>query len=316
MSMLLHKQQLATGYTGLNFNTTLYTGNGDTTSGLSVNTGTNLVANSGVVWIKCRNAAQPGSIFATKYTNMKYLYPHAQSPAALDEGSFSDLVTWNTNGVTLKGNYVNTLNNTYVIWTFMDRAKFFEHKVVNHTAGQATTVALGTLGAIGCVVIKALDTTSNWCTWFRDMASNVNVFLNGNAAPATSGALVNVSGTTVTITSSAPTSQYLVMGWAHDETSTGLSAAGAFVNSNNTQKTFNWQPEFMLIRGDGGYLYDEWRGIVGPNDRALKTNGTTAEATYSNFFEPNSSGFLVQTAVPYGFQPYHLSLRRDPAFVT
>ena len=107
-------------------------------------------------------------------------------------------------------------------------------------------------------------------------------------AGVTSGDSVNTSGST-----------YVAYLFA---TCPGVSKVGSYTGTGTTQTIncgFTGGARFVLIKrtdstGDW-YTYDTARGIVSGNDPYLLLNSTSAEVTITDFIDPVSTGFALDS---------------------
>lgn len=199
---------------------------------------------------------------------------------------------------------MNTNAASYVDFVFRKAPKFFDVQTIGHTNGTATNISLTELGNVGLVIAKITDTTGNWITWHRSIASGCNLLLNTNGAQTTTNAWLSVSGTTATLSSSAPTGSYVVYSFAHDPSADGIIQCGSYTgNGSATGPIVNlgWEPQFVLVKrsssGTGNWqMQDIMRGMSGSaSDVSLAANSTGSEGDFSSFarLTPGATGFQI-----------------------
>lgn len=199
---------------------------------------------------------------------------------------------------------MNTNAASYVDFVFRKAPKFFDVQTIGHTNGTATNISLTELGNVGLVIAKITDTTGNWITWHRSITSGNNLRLNTNGAQTTTNAWLSVSGTTATLSSSAPTGSYVVYSFAHDPSADGIIQCGSYTgNGSATGPIVNleWEPQFVLVKrsssGIGNWqMQDIMRGMSGSaSDVSLAANSTNSEDGFSSFarLTPGATGFQI-----------------------
>ena len=288
----------ATLYVDDVFSTYLYTGNGGT--GQTLNTGINLSANGGMVWLKARNSPQAGdhNIYDTVRGASKYLISNLTVAQATATSGYG-LTSFSTNGFTLGNdwNNDNRPDSTYAAWTFRKAAKFFDVQTVTHTNGTANNIDLSVLGTVGMVIAKITSTTGDWTVWHRGLTAGNNLQLNLTNAQSTTNAWLSVSGTTATLAAAAPTGTYVIYAYAHDTSSTGIIQCGSFTTdaSGNATVNLGWEPQYLLYKGsniaEGWGILDSMRGFpVGSNSAMIRANTSAAEISAA-FPSPSATGF-------------------------
>jgi hypothetical protein len=197
------------------FSTYVYEGTG---TDLDIVNGIDLAADGGMVWTKSRtDGTRYHALVDTERGTDVYL---ASNNALGNDSCLNDMLSFNSDGYSLGNPHtVNWFNNSaddYTSWTFKNHSRFFTQMEVSHTNGATTVVSLSELEEVGMVTVKATDTTSNWYTWHRSLTAGNNLKLNLTDAQSTTNAYISVSGTDMTISSSAPTATYIVYAWAHN----------------------------------------------------------------------------------------------------
>lgn len=275
------------------FSTYLYTGNGSTQT---INNGIDLAGKGGLVWIKSRTQASGHVLTDTIRGATRYVL---SSGTDLEYTNINSITSFNSNGFTLglMGG-INSLDAQHVSWTFRKAPKFFDQQTKVHTNGTASTIDLSVLGEVGMVTVKATSTTSNWYVWHRGLTAGSNLKLNLTDAQSTTNAYLSVSGTTLTIASTAPSATYVIYGYAHDPSADGIIQCGSFTTdaSGNATVNLGWEPQYLMFRAssviDNWYVTDSIRGMAQPTNSSpyLCPNLSNAE-DYGSRPKATATGF-------------------------
>lgn len=186
---------------------------------------------------------------------------------------------------------------TFVDYLIRRAPKFFDVVTISHTNGTATNIALADLGTVGMVTAKITGTTGDWITWHRSLTAGNNLWLNTTAAQTTANAWLSVSGTTATLSASAPTGTYVIYAWAHDTSADGIIQCGSFTTdaSGNATVNLGWEIQYATLKVSsttGNWItVDSMRGMpVGSNDAQLYPNLANAETSGATL-SPTAVGF-------------------------
>ena len=278
------------------FSTYLYTGNGSTQT---ITNGIDLAGEGGLVWMKRRDSTNNHMLFDTARAAPKFL--SSNTTTFSQAGNADTLTAFSSSGFTLGPDAVSYAVNAsgfpYASWSFRRAPKFFELLTFTHTNGTASTVDLSALGTVGMVTVKATSTTSNWYTWHRSLTAGNNLKLNLTDAQSATNAYLSVSGTTLTIASTAPTATYVVYAFAHDTDPDGIIQCGSY--TGNTTTMLGWEPQYIMYKrtdstGDW-IIVDSTRGIpTGSADQGLYPNLSNAEAaSAADYITLNATGFTT-----------------------
>ncbi len=297
------------------FSTYLYTGNG---SSQTINNGIDLAGKGGLVWIKQRSNATDHIL---RDSVVQLALSSNSANAGTDPALAGSITSLNSSGFGVDAaSTVNGNSSSYVSWTFRKADKFFTTATINHTNGSPTNIALGSLVTVGQVIAKITNTTGDWIVWHRGLTAGNNLRLNTTAAQTSTNAWLSVSGTTATLSASAPTGTYVVYAWAHDTSPEGIIQCGSFTTDGSGNATVNlgWEPQFVLAKpsstsGYDWYMLDVVRGwdqSVG--DKMLRANSSAAEDSGSQFGTPTATGFTVTGGNwgPTGTTSVYLAIRR------
>ena len=296
------------------FKTTLYAGNNATQT---INNGINLSGKGGLVWTKSRNEVFDHYLADTARGVTKGLASNGTSAQTTDANG---VTAFGATGYTI-GDLANINSyspRTYVSWTFREQPKFFD--VVTYTGnGTGSRNIAHNLGSTpGCIIVKRLDSTSNWPTYHRSLSTpNDNaVLLNSTSAALGSGFWSNTAPTSTTFTVSTDadvnvnSGTYVAYLFAHD--------AGGFVGGNAIScgsytgngsatgpvVTLGYQPQWLLTKratgGTGNWsIVDSVRGIpTGSADAILYPNASDAEVS-ANAVDVSGTGFQIVSSASY-----------------
>ncbi len=288
----------------ISFTPVAYTGNG---TSQTVVTGIDLTTNEGLVWIKSRSGTQ-----GHRWTDTVRLVTNivGSSSTAAQTTEATGLTAFTANGFSLgaSANY-NQNTTTYIAWAFQSTSNFFD--IVSYSgdglAGHTVAHNLGVVPQL--LIVKRLDSVSNWSVYTPSITSANILALETTAA---------MSVSTTRWNSTDPTSAVFTLG-----TSTMVNASGGsyiaylFGNKAGTSSIstytgtgaqididcgFAAAARFVLIKrtdssGDW-YIWDSVRGISSGNDPYLLANSTAVEATSTNYVDAFATGFTITAAAP------------------
>jgi hypothetical protein len=320
------------------FSTWLYTGNGSTQT---ITNGIDLSGEGGLVWYKSRNNAVNNALFDTARGAGKLLISDTTNAEGTGYGqSFTSSGFSLTNG----GTFYNGSGYTYASWTFRKAAKFFD--VVTYTGDGVTDRDLAhNLGSDpGCVIAKAVGTTSNWGVWHRGAGGSNDLtgfeLNNTTAAQITNyGRASQFNSTTFApgrirdaaingFNSNGVT--YVAYLFAHDAGGFGdagtdnVVSCGSYAGNGSTTGPvidLGWEPQWLLVKnatsaGNNWVLIDNMRGFSVTGNQWLYPNDSAAEATtglpvapLATGFQPRNSGTFVNES---GSTYIYIAIRRGP----
>jgi hypothetical protein len=329
------------------FSTTLYSGTG---SFRGINVGiSNFAVAGGMVWMKSRNSGTFGNEIHRLYDTARassggggtlVCSPSLQSNSADLNFSGSSVTFYSTGTtITVNGGNPNNSGYNYASWSFRKAPKFFD--VVTYTGdGTSQRLLNHSLGvAPGFIVVKRLDTTSNWWTYHRGVAGSINGYLNLTDAFSSTGYLnvgniifgqdpasifrvfnsgsgndLNVSGAT-----------YVAYLYAHDATSDGLIQCGSFTTDGSgyaPQVTLGWEPQWVMFKRANSSTFGSWqivdtmRGWVNngsaADDYTLFANLSNSEGSAADRGFPTATGFNVGYTGAVSSEYIYVAIRRGP----
>jgi hypothetical protein len=270
------------------FSTYVYAGTGAT---LAINNGIDLDGEGGMVWIKMRDDTYGHRLFDTERGVLEVL----ESYDVTAEATLADSLTvFNSNGFTVgSSGDTNLLNSEMVGWTFRKAPGFFD--VVTYTGNGSAQAISHSLGSTpGCIMIKNLDSSTNWETYHRKLnggttPQNYKLELNETAAESANSNVWNDTAPTSThftvgTNNSANLANYVAYLFAHDDQIFGADGdesiikCGGFTTTatwGNYKVDLGWEPQYVLMkRADSSspgdwFIFDSMRGIIGPGDSTL-----------------------------------------------
>jgi hypothetical protein len=314
------------------FSCFLYTGNGTTQT---ITNGIDLSTYGGMVWLKPRSESYSHKVYDTiRGGNSRIL------TNTTDAASTGYITSFNSNG--FSKNYdlgENTLDQTYVSWTFREQPKFFD--VVTYT-GDGTNgrqIAHNLQSTPGFITTKSTSTTGNWVTWHRSYADTTQnyQFLNLTSAVAS---FANVWGTQTSTYFTVGTGgdnasgvTYVAYLFAHDAGGFGpnftdnVISCGSYTGNGSTTGpviTLGYEPQWLMVKKSSGLgdwvMVDSMRGIVtGGVDPRVWANLNSAENTGDFLFKLNATGFqpesLSDSINASGSTYIYIAIRRGPMAV-
>lgn len=272
------------------FRASPYTG---TNTNQTINLGLDLT--SGLVWASPRYGAYDqflasASVDLSANTNEANFYSGYYGPRVA------------ATGFTLAaGAPHNEASTSHMSWAFKKAARFFTIATYtgNGASGRAVAHDLG--GVPGLVLIKRLNTTSNWAAWHRGAPAGHYLQLNStnasaadatrfSAAPSASqltlgsGADVNASGGT-----------YIAYIWAHEPQ---VQQIGSVVVSGGVATVdLGWEPQFLVLKpnlaASNWSVMDTARGWGTGSPKTIRMNSGGTEYSTDSGAAKTISGFSL-----------------------
>ena len=154
--------------------------------------------------------------------------------------------------------------------------------------------------------IKKRTSAANWAVYHSALGNTKHLTLNTAAAESASSYWNNTSPTASVVTVGGQDEtwgygnyQYIAHLFA---TVAGVSKVGSYSGTGSTQTIdcgFSSGARFVLIKctndTENWIVFDSERGIVSGNDSYFNLNTADAQITSSDFIDPASSGFAVNT---------------------
>jgi hypothetical protein len=317
------------------FSTFLYTGNGGTQT---ITNGIDLATKGGLVWAKIRNQVGSHEFVDTVRGGGKALYSHLTN----SQTSGEDISGFTASGFLLNGNSDANYSGARVAsWTFRKQPKFFD--VVTYTGdGGANQLISHNLGSVpGAILIKRLDSTSNWPFWRRNSSGDYRDGWLNLTEPSYNTADVASLGLTTTQFNAGKITQYDGYGqsfnasggtyvaylFAHNAGGFGSSgndnviSCGSYTGgSGTTFVTLGYEPQFILKKNTTSS--GNW--VICDNMRGMPTGGNSTANLFPNTSgvetsAVNADGYLFPTATGFGDanansgQTYiYIAIRRGP----
>jgi hypothetical protein len=247
--------------------------------------------------IKRNRSVAVNNSIAARLTGNKELVTNDTAAESSDSGFLWDYMGgWANDG---------SANSDVYSWMWKRAPNYFDVVAYtgNGTAGRTVSHNLGV--APEMMWIKARDGARAWRVYHSSF-TNGSVRLNSSAAKDTS-----------TNYFSTPTADNIVLGSDNDTNSSsydyiaylfasldGVSKVGSFT-SDGTDMTidcgFSSGARFVLLKktnaSDDWFVWDTERGIATGNDKRLKLNDTSAEATGADNIDPDNSGFIINNNI-------------------
>ena len=321
------------------FSTYLYDGNSSTQT---ITNDIDLSGEGGLVWAKLRNGSDEHVLFDTERGATKQLDTTATTAQETQNGG---VTAFNSDGFSVGANAnINASSSTYVSWTFRKAPKFFD--VVTYTGNGGTQTLSHNLDAVpGMIIVKRLDSTSNWSVYHNSVAGTpADKYLRLNSLERDASA-TGFWGT-------GPTSTQFSVGNSDVNTSGGSYVAYLFASNNGDgvfgpnedqdiikcgvytsnaaydgpEVTLGWEPQFLMVKNadhTGSYTHwnmmDSTRGahVQGQRDHELRANTSDNDRLSFDVVAFNPDGFKItsqnEEVNSPAFQRYiYIAIRRGP----
>jgi len=299
------------------FNTKLYTGNGSTQSITGVN------FESDLTWIKSRSSGAWHNLFDAVRGATKRLQVNSDGAESTETNS---LTSFDSDGFTVgSSGDVNGSGNSTVAWNWkagttsgitQGSATITPSSYsINATSGFSIIKWTGTnanatiphgLGvAPKMIIIRRLDSTSDWVVYHSSIGNTKRIVLNSSAVQsgASSGWFNNTSPTANVFSvgtdggSNGSTDNYIAYCFAEK---TGYSKIGDYTGNGNADGTFiycGFKPAWVMIKpttvAQNWQIHDTKRDGYNPNNDNLSSNNSNSEAD-NKFIDIVSNGFKLR----------------------
>ena len=322
------------------FSTYLYDGTG---SNLEINNGIDLSGEGGLVWAKRRDGSGNHWLVDTERGLDKSLKTNTTD---VEETGTQQIISFDSDGFTLGNNNQGQNYNglPYASWTFRKAPKFFD--IVTYTGNGGTQTLSHNLDAVpGMIIVKRLDSTSNWSVYHNSVAGTpADKYLRLNSLDQDASA-TGFWGT-------GPTSTQFSVGNSDVNTSGGSYVAYLFASNNGDgvfgpnedqdiikcgvytsnaaydgpEVTLGWEPQFLMVKNadhTGSYTHwnmmDSTRGahVQGQADHELRANTSDNDRLSFDVVAFNPDGFKItsqnEEVNSPAFQRYiYIAIRRGP----
>lgn len=283
------------------FNTTAFTGNGST--GQSFITGLDLAGKGGMVWHKERDTTGQHHIWDTERGTSSVLRSN-------DEGApwtFSNSITFNSNGHSMPTASGNEANAPTISWSFREAEKFFD--IVTYTGDNTEPRDIPhNLGCVpGLILVKRISGSDQYwaayhvaagATHYMKLNDNVEAYDNeyfwGDTTPTDEEFTVHSSNSV-----NENGSSYVAYLFANDE---DFIKCGSYTGNNSTTGpvvNVGFEPQWLLIKGidyAGEWaIQDTARGINVSSPPRLMADSQGAElSSADNNIQLSSTGFQIK----------------------
>ena len=261
--------------------------------------------NSGGMFLSRWRSGTPGIFSSCIWDTMRGLTGRLFTER-LSGADSSAITAFNTNGVSLPGNYQNTSGANYVGLFFKFAKAFFTGKIYNGTgADQILTHDLQTRP--GMIWIKRYDNqaATDWVVWHKDATYTLE--LNNQLKMGLSDMVVDVTSTSFKVrpygeTNGDPGLQYVAYIWADDPRPNGIIRCSSFTTDNNGNAVVDvqWNIQHLLFKSrdtnDDWRFFDNVRGFsTAPefNSERINYNDTSGAIQETNRTAKASNGFAV-----------------------
>ena len=243
----------------------------------------------GMVWIKNRTNTNGHRLVDTARGVLEVLESYDTTAETTEAGS---VTAFNTTGFTVGDSvHTNEVDDATASWAFRKAPGFFD--IVEYTGnGSAQTIAHSLGSTPGMIIVKNLDSSTNWETYHRKLNGGTTpeeykLEFNETAAESANSNVWNDTAPTSThftvgTNNSANLAKYVAYLFAHDDQIFGadedesIIKCGSFTTTaswGNYKEDIGWEPQYVLMKdaGDTGdwFILDSIRGIVGPGDGTL-----------------------------------------------
>lgn len=257
---------------------------------------------------KSRNATQRW-VWTDRLRGQEYELQSQSSAAEIQPGqdvrSFATMTGYNFGngaGATAPVGAINTLGNNYIDYLFKRSPGFFD-QVVYVGTGATTTINHNLTVAPELIIIKRMQTATDWAIYNSTIGNTNYLVLNSTAAPASSSTVWNNTSPTSSVftvstavnvnNSGSPYTAYLFA------TLAGVSKVGSYSGTGATITVdcgFTGGARFVMIKrtdttGDW-YMWDTARGMISGTDPYSLFNQTAVEVNADNVLSV-ATGFQV-----------------------
>ena len=267
-------------------------------------------------------------------TPATFTLPFAPSLIIDKSISYSDSARWRTSeslnfltssattgaSAAYAGNTVNGSNRTFdtytagtqgttSVWSFAKAGNFYDSFTYIGDGSTIKTLSHNLRGYPGLIIVKRLDSTSNWTVWQQSFSTNSYLSLNTTDIISTnaSNAINSVTNTQFTIGSlfNISGASYIVMLFGHQTSSGGFIRTGTYVGTGTSGNMveLGWEPQWIVIKslsntGLNWTVFDNLRvgnSTLPSRNSAITLNTAGAQATNIGTIAFTSTGFSPQS---------------------
>ena len=282
------------------FNTVSWTG----TSSSPLNV-TGFGHNPDMIWNKYRAGAGDHQLYDAVRTATKMVLPNGSAAESTNANGVTSFIS---DGFTA-GSDINVNGGNSVAWGWKANGAGSANtdgsinstatsanttsgvSIVKYTGtGSAATVGHGLGVAPEVIIVKRLDSTSDWSMYWKLLGANKYIYLNDTAAVATDSSSEFWNNTAPTSTVFSVKSAAYTNGSGNTYVAycfapkTGFSKFGEYAGNGNDDGPFiytGFKPAMIILKrkdsADGWFMYDTKRSPINVMDDYLLTNANSAE---------------------------------------
>jgi hypothetical protein len=252
----------------------------------------------------------PVWLWASRLTGTGYLSSNATTTETAADTTILQANPWDVmDGVKVgtTSTITNQTSNTFINYLF-DRASGFMDVVCYTGTDTARTITHNLTTAPELIIVKDRSLSRNWYVYASGIGNTKYLNLNNTNAPTTDSTVWNNTSPTSSVfslgSSSGPNGSGETFVAYLFATCAGVSKVGSYTGNGTNGRVidcgFTSGARFILIKktsntGDWA-VWDTARGITSGNDPVLAFNSTAAEYVDGDQVDPDSTGFIVNTA--------------------
>ena len=336
--------QGSTPFTDNSGNSHTVTANGNA-SASSESPFSEIIGRGGLVWARDRDNASNNEMMDTERGTSVAIF------SDLNNGNFTKtngVVSFNTDGFTIGSNAGWNANSSMSTWTFAKHKRFFDIQTYAGNGVAGRTISHDLQSVPGCVIVKRLDTTSDWPVYHRGANAgttpeNYRSLTNGSNGFSSTNNWNDTAPTSTTVTLGSSTdvngsgANYVMYLFAHNDSDGGFGVnsdqdiikCGHYIGNGSSSGPvvdLGFEPQWVMIKseenGSTGHwnTFDNMRGVPANDvDRYLAWNSSAAEGAIYDSLDFTGSGFKINAEHAYintNTQPYvYIAIRRGPMAV-
>ena len=306
------------------FSTNTFTS--DSSNPATVDAGTDLAGEGGMVWTRMRELGEYTYVNDTVRGTGKAL--KVQSTDGEMTSSYATISAFSSTGFTTVGHGYGGLNRKMCSWTFRKAPKFFD--VVQYTGtGSSGHVINHSLGSTpGAILVKRTSGTANW-VWHQPSIHTASQYLLFNSTSATlddspTNNFTNITSTSFQIDSTwtstnASGSTYIAYLFGHDTSDEGMIQCGTVDVDSSSNATVNlgFEPQWALLKtytsAANWEIQDSLRNWTENNLRTFNNDTVSAEVNYNAKYSwATSTGFQTSGYFSGSQKLLYVAVRKAP----